>query len=77
MPGFERLCKAFSLLTTYQTCAKLPLLQAVINETLRRYPTIIATLPRMAVKDTIVAGIPVRAGVSFTAIYLGSSGSTD
>lgn len=47
-------------------CAKLPYLQAVINETLRRNPTIIATLPRVAVEDTQVAGVPILKGVSFT-----------
>lgn len=45
-------------------CAKLPYLQAVISETLRRYPTIIATLPRVAVRDTEVAGVAVRKDVS-------------
>ncbi|KAF5646384.1 benzoate 4-monooxygenase [Fusarium sp. NRRL 52700] len=46
----------------YQTCSKLPYLQAVINETLRRYPTIVATLPRTANNDTIIDGIPVPKG---------------
>jgi len=44
-------------------CAKLPYLQAVINETLRRDPTIIATLPRSAVCDTNVAGFVIPKGV--------------
>ncbi|KAG6365556.1 hypothetical protein INS49_007167 [Diaporthe citri] len=43
-------------------CARLPYLQAVISETLRRYPTIIATLPRVAVQDALVAGVRVRKG---------------
>ena len=47
-----------------QTCASLPYLQAVINETLRRYPTIIATLPRTARETTTVTGIDVPKGVS-------------
>ncbi|KAK4945726.1 hypothetical protein LTR10_015074 [Elasticomyces elasticus] len=38
------------------TCSNLPYLQAVINDTLRRYPTIVATLPRTAAEDVIVAG---------------------
>ena len=44
-------------------CAKLPYLQAVINETLRRYPTIPATLPRVALQDTQVCGLPIQKGV--------------
>lgn len=51
-------------------CARLPYLQAVISETLRRYPTIIATLPRVAVQDALVAGVRVRKGVSVLAIFL-------
>ena len=52
-------------------CAKLPYLQAVISETLRRYPTIIATLPRVAVRDTDVAGVAVRKDVSsFTNVHV-------
>jgi len=43
-------------------CGKLPLLQAVINETLRLYPTIIASLPRSAVRETVVAGITIPKG---------------
>ncbi|KAF2479811.1 cytochrome P450 [Neohortaea acidophila] len=44
------------------TCANLPFLQAVINETLRLYPTIIATLPRKALRDTVVGGMHIPAG---------------
>ncbi|KAL0253454.1 hypothetical protein SLS55_010433 [Diplodia seriata] len=43
-------------------CAKLPYLQAVVNETLRCYPTIIATKPRKALRDTVVAGVSVPKG---------------
>ncbi|KAJ3541648.1 hypothetical protein NM208_g4516 [Fusarium decemcellulare] len=46
----------------YQTCARLPYLQAVINETLRIYPTIVAMLPRIAVRDSTVAGVPIPKG---------------
>ncbi len=46
------------------TCSKLSYLQAVINETLRRYPTIIATLPRTSKEDVVVCGIPIPKGVS-------------
>lgn len=46
----------------YKACATLPYLQAVINETLRRYPTIIATLPRTAKETTIVTGVRVPRG---------------
>ncbi|KAH9213498.1 cytochrome P450 [Leptodontidium sp. 2 PMI_412] len=40
----------------------IPDYQAVISETLRVYPTIVAMLPRTAVKDTIVAGIKIPKG---------------
>ncbi|KAK7224843.1 hypothetical protein V2G26_012846 [Clonostachys chloroleuca] len=46
----------------YRVCTGLPLLQAVINETLRRYPTIIATLPRTATQDTVVSNVAVPKG---------------
>ena len=46
----------------FSDCTGLPYLQAVINETLRLYPTIIATLPRTATVDTVIAGTPVPAG---------------
>lgn len=46
----------------YKTCSNLPYLQATINETLRRYPTIIATLPRAARQDTRVFGVQVPKG---------------
>ncbi|KAK0638431.1 Cytochrome P450 monooxygenase FUS8 [Lasiodiplodia hormozganensis] len=45
-------------------CAKLPYLQAVINETLRCYPTIIATKPRTALRDTVVAGVAIPKGTT-------------
>lgn len=45
-------------------CVKLPYLQAVINETLRVYPTIIATLPRTAVRDTTVDGVFIPKGTT-------------
>ncbi|EXJ66251.1 uncharacterized protein A1O5_10403 [Cladophialophora psammophila CBS 110553] len=38
------------------TCSGLTYLQAAIKETLRRYPAVIATLPRTAVEDVVVAG---------------------
>ncbi|KAG5806258.1 hypothetical protein H9Q74_009005 [Fusarium xylarioides] len=44
------------------TCAGLPYLQAVTNETLRMYPTIVAILPRVATKDTTVAGCHIPRG---------------
>ncbi|KAM5369016.1 hypothetical protein ACJZ2D_009219 [Fusarium nematophilum] len=46
----------------HRTCAGLPFLQAVINETLRRYPTIIATLPRTATQDTTVRDTVIPKG---------------
>lgn len=58
-------------------CAKLPYLQAVISETLRRYPTIIATLPRVAVRDAEVAGVPVRKDVSSNAGAITSRARAD
>ncbi|KAM5349747.1 hypothetical protein ACJ41O_006252 [Fusarium nematophilum] len=48
--------------TYIYTCAGLPFLQAVINETLRRYPTIIATLPRTATQDTTVRDTVIPKG---------------
>ncbi|EXL92000.1 hypothetical protein FOIG_14882 [Fusarium odoratissimum NRRL 54006] len=44
------------------TCARLSYLQAVTNETLRMYPTIVAILPRVAKKDTTVAGLQIPKG---------------
>ncbi|KAH8897412.1 cytochrome P450 [Thozetella sp. PMI_491] len=46
----------------YRTCTSLPFLQAVITETLRRYPTIIATLPRAATKDAVVRDVVIPKG---------------
>lgn len=46
----------------YKTCSTLPYLQAVIKETMRLYPTIIATLPRTARHATIVQGIHIPKG---------------
>ncbi|PYI02316.1 cytochrome P450, partial [Aspergillus sclerotiicarbonarius CBS 121057] len=53
-----------SIIPDYRTCSSLPYLQAVISETLRRYPTAIALLPRTAVRDTVVAGVTVRKGTT-------------
>lgn len=50
-----------------QTCSNLPYLQAVINETLRRYPTIVATLPRTAAEDVVVVGEHLPKGVCASA----------
>ncbi|KAL6702809.1 hypothetical protein ACN47E_000895 [Coniothyrium glycines] len=46
----------------HQSCSRLPYLQAVINETLRMYPTIVAMLPRTAMRDSVVAGVPIPKG---------------
>lgn len=46
--------------------SKLPYLTAVINETLRRYPTVVATLPRTAKRDVVVQGVHVPKGVSIS-----------
>ncbi|OQV07837.1 hypothetical protein CLAIMM_12206 [Cladophialophora immunda] len=48
----------------HKTCSQLPLLQAVIDETLRRYPTILATLPRMALEETTVQGFTIPKGTT-------------
>ncbi|PWY89842.1 cytochrome P450 [Aspergillus heteromorphus CBS 117.55] len=53
-----------SVVPDYRTCSGLPYLQAVISESLRRYPVAIAILPRTAIKDTFVAGIPVQKGTT-------------
>ncbi|KAF5008180.1 hypothetical protein FDECE_5513 [Fusarium decemcellulare] len=61
----EELVAAFpdrDTIPDHRTCSGLPLLQAVINETLRRYPTIIATLPRAATKDAVVRGVAIPKG---------------
>ncbi|GAT24003.1 benzoate 4-monooxygenase [Aspergillus luchuensis] len=55
-----------SIVPDHRTCSALPYLQAVISETFRRYPAAIAILPRTAVKDTIIAGVPISKGVSYT-----------
>lgn len=51
-----------TLVPNYNTCANLPYLQAVIKETLRRYPTIVATLPRTARQSVVVAGVEIPKG---------------
>lgn len=51
-----------TMVPDYKTCSNLPYLQATINETLRRYPTIIATLPRSARQATRVSGLHVPQG---------------
>lgn len=48
----------------YATSSKLSYLQAVINETLRLYPTIIATLPRTARESTTITGVHIPKGVT-------------
>ncbi|KAF4472258.1 benzoate 4-monooxygenase [Fusarium albosuccineum] len=61
----EELVAAFpdrDTIPDHRACSGLPLLQAVINETLRRYPTIIATLPRAATKDAVVRGVAIPKG---------------
>ncbi|KAL2850150.1 cytochrome P450 [Aspergillus pseudoustus] len=46
------------------TCAQLPFLNAVLSETLRRYPTITGLLPREAQEDVIVDGICIPKGAN-------------
>ncbi|UPK92449.1 hypothetical protein LCI18_003384 [Fusarium solani-melongenae] len=43
-------------------CSRLPYLQAVIDETLRMYPTIVAMIPRIAMRDSSVAGVRIPKG---------------
>lgn len=50
-------------LLPYATTSKLPYLNAVLNETLRRYPGIIGSQQRIATVDTVVAGVPVPKNV--------------
>ncbi|GLA62675.1 hypothetical protein AtubIFM54640_003805 [Aspergillus tubingensis] len=51
-----------TIIPDHRTCSSLPYLQAVISETFRRYPAAIAILPRTAVKDTTIAGVPIPKG---------------
>ncbi|GKZ67145.1 hypothetical protein AnigIFM60653_004510 [Aspergillus niger] len=51
-----------SIVPDHRTCSALPYLQAVISEAFRRYPAAIAILPRTAVRDTTIAGVPISKG---------------
>jgi cytochrome P450 len=46
-------------LTVLQSRSRSPYLQAVINETLRVYPMIFGLLLRTAMRDSMVAGVPI------------------
>lgn len=58
----EAFPESLEIVPDYQRCVNLPYLQAVISETLRLYPTIIATLPRTALENVVVAGFDVPKG---------------
>ena len=47
----------------YQDVQHLPLLRAVINETLRRHPAIVGVLPRITEADMVIEGVAVPRGV--------------
>ena len=65
-----RMCEELSTVKTardgvleYQDVQHLPLLRAVINETLRRHPAIVGVLPRITEVDMVVEGVAVPRGV--------------
>ncbi|KAL4804596.1 cytochrome P450 [Aspergillus unguis] len=63
----QELDKAFpdkSTMPDSVTCAQLPFLNAVLSETLRRYPTITGLLPREAQEDSIIDGVHVPKGTN-------------
>jgi cytochrome P450 len=47
----------------YKDVINLPLLQALINETLRRHPAIVGVLPREAVVDMVIDSTAIPKGV--------------
>ncbi|KAK7885863.1 hypothetical protein LTR67_010215 [Exophiala xenobiotica] len=51
-----------SVMPDYVTCNKLPYLEAAITENMRRYPMLVAQLPRVAVTDAVVDGVHVPKG---------------
>ncbi|EEU33407.1 uncharacterized protein NECHADRAFT_89500 [Fusarium vanettenii 77-13-4] len=60
-PGVVEKLKA-ELRAAIPNVGSVPDYQAVINETLRLYPTIVAIIPRIAMRDTSVAGVHIQKG---------------